>query len=85
MFSTVTALTDGDSRNATAARKMLEAFLWHDQQGRVQAQRDWVAAVGKSLGKNASTFAVLPVADMFRAGGYLDSLRAAGYVVEEPH
>jgi hypothetical protein len=84
MFSTVTALTDGDSRNATAARKMLEAFMWHDQQGRVQAQRDWVSAAGKSLGKNASTFAVLPVADMFRAGGYLDSLQAAGYVVEEP-
>jgi hypothetical protein len=85
VFSTVMALTAGDSRNAADARRMLDAFMWHDQQGRVQAQRDWVGAAGKALVRNASTFSVLPVADMFRTGGYLDDLRGAGYVVEEPH
>jgi hypothetical protein len=81
---TIAALTEQDTKDAARAKKVLDDFEWHAEQGRVQAQRDWVVAVQEALEKNPSTFAVLPVADVLRDGGHLDTLRALGYVVEEP-
>jgi hypothetical protein len=81
---TAYALTEQGSRNAANARKMLDSFVWHEEQAKVQAQRDWVAAAQKALGKNHSTFAVLPVHDLLRTDGYLEKLGALGYKVEGP-
>lgn len=83
-FKTMMALTERDSKDAARARKMLESFFWHEEQGYVQAQRDWMAAAQKALEVNPSTFAVLSVGDLYRAGGYLDTLRGLGYTVEGP-
>ena len=44
----------------------------------------WIDAVGKSLAANQSTFAVVPFGKLTRTGGYLDALRARGYLVEAP-
>lgn len=84
IYTTMFALADGDSKNAARARKMLDSFVWHEEQGRVQAQRDWVAAAMLSLEKNASTFAALRVEDIFGADGHVETLRGLGYTVEEP-
>lgn len=56
------------------ARKMLDSFVWHEEQGVVQAQRDWVAAAPVALEKNPSTF----------AARHVEALRELGYTVEEP-
>jgi uncharacterized protein YbaP (TraB family) len=45
---------------------------------------DWLAAAEAALAKNASTLAVLPIADLTNADGRLAQLRAKGYAVEEP-
>ncbi len=81
---TVLALAERGSKDAASARKMLESAMWHEEQGQVQAQRDWLAAAQKALDRNASTFSVLPIGDLLRPGGYLDMLRARGYTVEDP-
>jgi hypothetical protein len=73
-----------DGANAANARKMLADMEWHAEQGRVQAQRDWVAAAQVALAKNRSTFSVLPVGEVLRPEGHLEKLRALGYTVEEP-
>lgn len=84
MAKTLLALTEKGSKDAANARKMFESAMWHNEQGLVQAQRDWLAAAQKALDRNPSTFAVLPIGDLLRPGGYLDMLRARGYTVEDP-
>ena len=54
----------------------------HDIERRVEAA--WFQAAERALEKNASTFATLPVSQLFKPGGYLDKLAAKGYVIEEP-
>lgn len=44
----------------------------------------WVVAAETALAKNASTFTVLSIDDIFWKDGYVEKLRAKGYVVEEP-
>jgi hypothetical protein len=44
----------------------------------------WLAEAERALAANASTVAVLPMRDVLRPDGYLERLRAAGYVVDEP-
>lgn len=73
-----------DDRNAASAKKLVADMEWHAEQGKVQAQRDWVAAAQVALTGNRSTFSVLPVGDLLRADGHLDKLRALGYTVEAP-
>ncbi len=53
-----------------------------DAQRRIDAE--WLAAAEAALGKNTSTFAALPNTELFKPDGRLASLRAKGYVVEEP-
>jgi hypothetical protein len=83
-YTTALALTANGSKNSANARKMLDSFIWHEEQAYAQSQRDWLAAAQKVLDKNQSTFSVLPVGDLTRAGGFVDKLRALGYTVEEP-
>jgi hypothetical protein len=51
---------------------------------REQLHAKWVEAAGNSLAKNETTFAIVPLGKLTRAGGYLELLRARGYVIEAP-
>jgi hypothetical protein len=84
IYMLIAGFSELDGANAASAKKMLADMEWHAEQGRVQAQRDWVAAARVALDTNRSTFSMLPVGDVLRADGHLEKLRALGYVVEEP-
>ena len=49
-----------------------------------QVQKLWLDAAEKSLATNASTFAYLSLGELTNENGQLASLRAKGYVVEDP-
>ena len=49
-----------------------------------QVQKVWLDAAEKSLPTNVSTFAYLSLGELTSATGQLASLRAKGYVVEDP-
>jgi len=78
------ALRDGTNSDSAHAKRTIDDMFWHAEQASVQSELDWIAAAQKSLAKNISTFAVLPVGEMFRPGKYIDKLRSLGYTVEEP-
>jgi len=80
----MTALGDGESTDSVHLKKTMADMQWHAELAAVQAQINWVAAAQVALEKNHSTFAVLSVADVFRADGHLAKLRELGYTVEEP-
>ncbi len=80
----MTALQEGGTQDGARAKKTLTDFMWHAEQASVQAQINWVAAAQKSLENNRSTFALLPVANLFRPDGHLEKLRALGYSIEAP-
>ncbi len=84
IYMMIAGFTELDGANAASAKKMLADMEWHAEQGRGQSQRDWVAAAQVALGKNRSTFSVLPVGDVLRPDGHLETLRALGYTVDEP-
>jgi hypothetical protein len=84
IYAMVAGYTRQDGKNAAKARRIMADFDWHEEQGLVQAQRDWVVAARAALEKNSSTFAVLPIEDVLRADGHLAALRALGYTVEDP-
>jgi hypothetical protein len=44
----------------------------------------WLEAAQRSLGKNASTFAILPINELLAEDGLLSKLKAKGYEVREP-
>jgi hypothetical protein len=41
-------------------------------------------AAAKSLAANETTLAIVPLAKLTRAGGYLERLRARGYSIDAP-
>ena len=49
-----------------------------------QAQRKWLGMASDALGRNAVTFATVPVSSLVSPGGYLEQLRARGYEVQAP-
>lgn len=49
-----------------------------------ESQQKWLAAAGKALDKNKTTFAALNMSEMFRENGLLAQLKAKGYEVREP-
>ncbi|HEX5161652.1 MAG TPA: TraB/GumN family protein [Steroidobacteraceae bacterium] len=51
---------------------------------REQVYALWIDAAGKSLEANQTTLAIVPLAKLTREGGYLERLRAKGYLVEPP-
>jgi hypothetical protein len=44
----------------------------------------WVAAAEAALTNNETTFAMLPMAELYKTDGYLAALEAKGYTVERP-
>jgi TraB/PrgY/gumN family len=84
-YGLMTAFNEGGNADAANAKQMMADAQWHAELARVQAMQDWVAAAQVALAKNASTFAVLPVDEMFRPDGPLEKLRTLGYTVEEPN
>jgi TraB/PrgY/gumN family len=44
----------------------------------------WIGAAEKSLGANQTTLAIVPLGKLLRTDGYLDRLRAKGYLIEAP-
>lgn len=45
---------------------------------------EWLKAAEAALATNESTFAMLPMAELYKSDGYLAALAAKGYVVERP-
>lgn len=45
---------------------------------------EWLAAAEAALANNESTFAMLPMAEIYKSDGYLAALAAKGYLVEQP-
>jgi uncharacterized protein YbaP (TraB family) len=68
----------------------LDAFFTvpqlRDQLQRAKAQIDaaWLTAADGALAKNQSSFAVLPIVELLKSGGWLEQLRARGSEVIEP-
>ena len=44
----------------------------------------WLASAEQAIGRNASTFAVLPLSNILGADSYLTALKAKGYQVDSP-
>ena len=44
----------------------------------------WLTAAETALTTHESTFAILPMAQILKPDGYIETLRARGYEVEEP-
>jgi hypothetical protein len=51
---------------------------------REQTEKLWLDTAVASLEKNASTFAIVPLAKLMRPDGYLTRLRAAGLEIQPP-
>lgn len=49
-----------------------------------RVRMEWMKAAEAALKTNRVTFATLPIANLLRPDGYLRSLEARGYVVEQP-
>lgn len=47
-------------------------------------KEEWLAAAEAALSNNESTFAMLPMAEIYKTDGYLAALAAKGYVIERP-
>ena len=45
---------------------------------------EWLAAAEAALATNESTFAMLPMAELYKTDGYLTALQVKGYTVERP-
>jgi TraB/PrgY/gumN family len=83
-YALMTEFNAGSNADAANARKALADAEWHAELARVQMMQEWVAAAQAALTKNTSTFAALPVDEMFRPDGPIEKLRALGYVVNDP-
>jgi hypothetical protein len=64
--------------NTTFAKQIVPADI------REQLLALWIGAAEKSLGANQTTLAIVPLGKLLRADGYLDRLRAKGYLIEAP-
>jgi len=64
--------------SSQVAREVIPADI------RDQVHALWLEAAEKSLATNPTTFAIVPFVKLTRAGGYLEMLRAKGYLIEAP-
>jgi hypothetical protein len=64
--------------SSQVAREVIPADI------REQVHALWLEAAQKSLAANPTTFAIVPFVKLTRPGGYLEMLRAKGYVIEAP-
>jgi hypothetical protein len=67
---------------AVMSSQVAREFIPADTREQVHAL--WLEAAQKSLATNATTFAIVPFFNLTRAGGYLESLRALGYLIQAP-
>ncbi len=51
---------------------------------REQLYGRWMEAARKSIDANQTTLAIVPLAKLLREGGYLERLKAKGYLIEPP-
>jgi hypothetical protein len=51
---------------------------------REQLYASWIQAAAKSLAANETTLAIVPLGKLMREGGYLERLRALGYLIDAP-
>jgi hypothetical protein len=67
-------------------KTLFSVSKWHDQleQAYAQLSDEWLAAVDSALNENKSTFAVLPISQLLAKDGWLEKLRAKGYLIEDP-
>jgi TraB family protein len=79
------ALTYADDR-ITCFNALFSVPKFHAEIGQAVADmyNEWLAAAETALSENTSSFAVLPISELLKADGWLDSLRAKGYAVNEP-
>ncbi|OOG65367.1 TraB/GumN family protein [Rhodanobacter sp. B04] len=79
-------LPDSERRDACVSAVASAGFArtlgLDDVPARLQAT--WLAAARAALGSNAQTFAMLPMSELLKPGGYLAALQADGYRVESP-
>ena len=64
--------------SSQVAREVIPADI------REQVHALWLEAAEKSLAENPTTFAIVPFVKLTRADGYLEKLRAKGYLIESP-
>lgn len=64
--------------SSQVAREVIPADI------REQVHALWLEAAEKALAANSTTFAVAPFVKLTRPGGYLEMLRAKGYLIEAP-
>jgi len=69
-------------RSAVFSAALTEEQELQDIPARKQAY--WLAEAEASLASHQSTFAILPIAELLKANGYLSVLREKGYRVEAP-
>jgi hypothetical protein len=69
--------------NAVMGAAVLEKYGLKDLPQRIADL--WIASAEAALAKNSSTFAVLPITQLLDPHGWMERLRAKGYVVEEPN
>jgi TraB family protein len=67
---------------AVLSSQVAREFIPSDIRDQVHAL--WLEAAEKSLAQNQTTFAIVPFVKLTRAGGYLEMLRAKGYLTEAP-
>jgi hypothetical protein len=68
---------------AIMSSQVAKELLPSDIPERVQAR--WIAEAERALRENETTFAIVPLAKLMRADGYVARLSAKGYVVDAPH
>jgi len=79
------ALTYTDDR-ITCFNAVFSVPKFHAEIDQAVAQMydEWLAAAETALSQNVSSFSVLPISELLKAGGWLDRLRAKGYAIKEP-
>ena len=66
------------------AREFAELAQSRTAEWQAEIVRLWLATIERSLQKNRSTFALLPMYDLVSPKGRLEMLRAKGYQIEPP-
>ena len=75
------------SQMTTCAAAVSETHLARTHGGtdiEARAEQAWLDAATSALTNNHVTFAMLPIARLLKGDGYLSSLKAMGYAIEEP-
>ncbi len=77
-------LTSGEIPDLAAVEKIVADARTQEQLANEELAKNWLEAAERALGRNRTTFAVLPIDTLLDDKGYVPRLRALGYTVEEP-